>query len=123
MLAVTFVGAGQWLWAQPEGPKRTLLLKADLAGVEGEAVMALAEVAPGASAGRHSHHGEELGYVLEGTAVAEIWGQAPITLRAGGTYHMEAKRPHDAKSTSTNPAKVLAIWIVEKGLPPATPVQ
>ncbi len=115
---------GQLLHAQPETIKRTVLLKTDLAGIEGrEAVVGLAEVAPGGATGGHYHHGDELGYVLEGTAVLEVEGQGPVALKAGDTYHVEAMRPHNAKVTSTIPAKVLAIWIVEKGPPLATPVQ
>ena len=36
---------------------------------------------------------------------------------AGKHYH------HDARNTGTTPAKVLAIWLVEKGKPLAVPVQ
>lgn len=61
--------------------------------------------------------------MLEGTAVLEVEGQGPVALKAGDTYHVEAMRPHTAKVTGTIPAKVLAIWIVEKGLPLATPAQ
>jgi quercetin dioxygenase-like cupin family protein len=131
MLAATLVGglglgllAGQLILAQSEGIKRTLLVKTDLAGIEGrEATMGLAEVAPGVAAGRHYHHGDELGYVLEGTAVLEVEGQAPLILKGGDIYHIEANRVHDAKNTGTTPVKVLAIYIVEKGQPLATPVQ
>jgi len=116
--------AGQVLHAQPETIKRTVLLKTDLAGIEGrEAIVGLAEVVPGGVTGRHYHHGDELGYVLEGTAVLEVEGQGPVTLKAGDTYYVEAMRIHNAKATGTIPAKVLAIWIVEKGSPLATPAQ
>ena len=85
--------------------------------------MGLVEVAPGVSAGRHSHHGDEFGYVLEGTALLEVEGQAPITLNAGDTYHIQARHVHDAQNTGTIPARVLAIWVVEKEKPFATPAQ
>ena len=73
--------------------------------------------------GRLYQHGDELGYVLEGTAVLEVEGQEPIALKAGDTYHVEAMRLHNAKAHGTIPAKVLAIWIVEKGPLLATPAQ
>lgn len=114
---------GPLLQAQPEGIKRTMLLRTDVAGIEGrEVIMGLAEVAPGVGAGRHYHDGDEFGYVLEGTALLEVEGQAPITLKAGDPYHIQARRVHDAKNTGTTAARVLAIWIVEKGQPLATPV-
>lgn len=64
-----------------------------------------------------------LGYVLEGYAVLEVEGQAPLALKAGDIYHIEAKRVHDAKNTGPTPAKILGIYLVEKGQPLATPVQ
>lgn len=73
-------------WAQQSGIKRTLLLKKDLA------------------AGRHFHHGEEVGYVLEGSAVIEIDGQPPLTAKAGDTYAIEAGKIHDAKAIGDKPA-------------------
>jgi quercetin dioxygenase-like cupin family protein len=77
MLAITFAAgislgllASQPTHDEPEGIKRTMLLKTDLAGIEDrEVVIGLAEVAPGVAAGRHYHDGDELGYVLEGTAL------------------------------------------------------
>jgi quercetin dioxygenase-like cupin family protein len=78
--------AGPMLQAQPEGTKRTLLRKTDLAGIVGrEAVMGLAETAPGAAAGWHYRHGDELGFVMEGIAVLEVEGLPPIALKAGDT--------------------------------------
>ncbi len=110
--------------AQQTGIKRTMLMKKDLAGIEGkEAFMGTAELAPGVAAGKHYHHGHELGYVLEGSGVLEVEGQPPIAFKAGDTYHIDANKPHDARNTGTTPAKVLAIWLVEKGKPLAVPVQ
>jgi quercetin dioxygenase-like cupin family protein len=63
------------LEAQPTGIKRTLLMKKELAGIDGrEVYLGTAEIAPGANAGRHFHDGHEIGYVLEGMAVLEIEG-------------------------------------------------
>lgn len=114
----------QALDAQQTGIKRAMLMKKELAGIEGkEAFMGTAELAPGVAAGKHYHHGHELGYVLEGSGVLEVEGQPPIAFKAGDTYHIEANKPHDARNTGTTPAKVLAIWLVEKGKPLAVPVQ
>ena len=57
------------------GIKRTILQRADEPGAPNyEAVMAIAEIAPGASSGRHRHPGIELAYVLEGSLVVEREG-------------------------------------------------
>lgn len=127
VLALGFgIGVGglgtHMLSAQQEGIKRTLLLRTDLVGIESrEVVVDTAELMPGAAAGRHYHHGQEIGYVLEGTAILEIQGKPPLPLKAGDTYQIEASAPHDARNTGSTPAKVLAVYIVEKGKPLAVP--
>jgi len=129
ILATVIVGlvgglcAGRWLAAQPAGLTQTMLMRAHLAGIEGrEAVMGLAEIAPGAAAGRHVHASVELGYVLAGTAILEVEGDEAVMLQAGDAYVIDAGRVHEAKAVGASPAKVLAVWIVEKGQPLATPV-
>jgi quercetin dioxygenase-like cupin family protein len=110
------------LEAQPAGIKRTLLMKTELTGIDGrEVYLGTAEIAPGASAGRHVHDGHEIGYVLEGTAHFEVEGQAPAQLKPGDHYHVDPGKRHDARNTGTGPAKVLAIYLIEKGKPLAVP--
>lgn len=122
-LALGATGA-QFLQAQPTGITRTMLLRTALGGVEGkEAIVGTATLAPGVSAGKHAHPGDELGYVLEGSAVLEVDGQPPIVLKAGDAYHVGANRAHDARNTSATPAKVLAVWVVDTGQPLAVPVR
>ena len=50
-----------------------------------QAVLGIAELAPGASSGKHRHYGVELAYVLEGTVVVEHDGRPTATLKAGDT--------------------------------------
>jgi quercetin dioxygenase-like cupin family protein len=120
-IATGWAGATM-LEAQPTGIKRTLLMKTELAGIDGrEVYLGTAEIAPGASAGRHFHDGHEIGYVLEGTARFEVEGQAPVDLKPGDHYRVDAGRRHDARNTGTGPAKVLAIYLIEKGKPLAVP--
>jgi quercetin dioxygenase-like cupin family protein len=112
------------LHAQQAGIKRMILQKAELADVATkEAVLGVAEVAPGAAAGRHTHFGYELGYVIEGTAVLEVEGEAPVNLKAGDSYTIPAGKKHDARNTSSAPVKVLAVYIVDRGKPLATAAQ
>jgi quercetin dioxygenase-like cupin family protein len=104
------------------GIKRTILQRADEPGAPNyEAVMAIAEIAPGASSGRHRHPGIELAYVLEGSLVVERDGQAPYTAKAGDAIKNEAA-VHNAKNTGKTPVKILAVYLVEKGKPMAEPV-
>ena len=102
--------------------KRTLLQQGDLSAPGREAVQALAEVQPGAASGRHTHPGEELGYVLAGPLVLEIDGQPARTLQTGEVFMIPVGTVHNAKNTGTGVAKVLATYIIEKGKAVATPV-
>ena len=106
--------------AQAPGIKRTLLQRTDV-GDNREAILGLAEIAPGAAAGRHTHPGIEFGYVVEGSASLEIEGETPRLLKAGDSYMIPAGRIHDAKTVGDQPTKVLATYVVEKGKPLATP--
>ena len=106
--------------AQAPGIKRTLLQRIDL-GDNREAILGLAEIAPGAAAGRHTHPGVEFGYVVEGSASLEVEGETPRLLKAGDSYMIPVGRIHDAKTVGDQPAKVLATYVVEKGKPLASP--
>jgi quercetin dioxygenase-like cupin family protein len=105
--------------AQAPAIKRTILQRGDVAA-DREAVLGVAEIAAGGSTGRHSHPGIETGYVLEGTTVLTIDGEAPRTLKAGESYFIPAGRIHDAKAEGGT-ARVIATYVVEKGKPLATP--
>jgi quercetin dioxygenase-like cupin family protein len=126
-LAVGVMGAWgiQSLEAQDKAAafKRTPLQKHDLTAHGREGVQVLAEFAPGAAAGKHTHPGEEMGYILEGTLQLQIEGKPPVTLNAGQAFFVPAGVVHDGKNVGKGPLKVLATYIVEKGKPVATPVK
>ena len=115
----------RFLSAQQQSIKRTELLKTAIEGMDGkEGVMYVAELAPGATAGKHFHPGPEFAYILDGTLTLEPEGQAPKTFKAGEAFHNPAKIVHDAKNMSTTgPTKVLVFMLSEKGQPLATPVK
>ena len=123
IVGVALIGGLGVSLAQQAGIKRTLLLKQDLS-VEGrEVVMATAEIPAGGAAGKHYHHGEEVGYVLEGNGVLEVEGQPPLALKPGQSYSIPAGKVHDAKAAGEGSTKVLAVYIVAKGKPLAEPVK
>ena len=108
--------------AMPPGIKNTPLVRTDLTGVDGkEIIMAVLEVAPGASVPRHIHHGQELVYILEGTATTDVQGQPTQTVKAGDHLHRPFQVPHDFKNVGSTPAKVVSIFIVDKGKPLIVP--
>jgi len=104
--------------AQPATATRQELHRSDLAAAPGhEEVMMLAEIPAGTSSTRHSHPGDDLGYVLEGTIVLQVDGQPPLTLHAGDTFTTPPRRVHNARNIGTTMARALDIYIIEKGQP------
>jgi quercetin dioxygenase-like cupin family protein len=115
------LGLGAALYAQQPGFTRKMLQDQNLSVSERHAVQVVAEFIPGGAAGKHTHPGEELGYVLEGTLQLEVAGQPPRTLNAGEVFFVPAGVVHDGKNVGSGPAKVLATYVVEKGKPVASP--
>jgi quercetin dioxygenase-like cupin family protein len=115
------LGLGAALYAQQPGFTRKMLQDQNLSVSERHAVQVIAEFIPGGAAGKHTHPGEELGYVLEGTLQLEVAGQPPRTLNAGEVFFVPAGVVHDGKNVGSGPAKVLATYVVEKGKPVASP--
>jgi quercetin dioxygenase-like cupin family protein len=116
------LGAGV-LNAQAPGFKRIPVQDRDLSIPGRHAVQAKAEFDPGGAIGRHTHPGEELSIVLEGTLVLEVDGQAPRTINAGESFFIPAGVIHAGKNAGSGKAVVFATYIVEKGKPVATMVQ
>ena len=108
--------------AAQSGFKRTPVQQADLSIAGREVVQAIAEIQPGAESGRHTHPGEEVAYVLEGTLMLEVQGKPAVAKKAGDAFIIPPNTVHNAKNTSKAPAKVLGTYIIEKGKPVATPV-
>ena len=108
--------------AQQSGFKRTVIQQGDLSMAGHESVTAVAEFQPGGTVGRHTHPGEEVGYILEGTIVLEQEGKPAVTLGPGKTFFIPAGTVHNATNRGTTPARVLANYIVEKGKPLATAI-
>lgn len=110
----------QTLDAQQPGFKRVELQRGDLSAAGREAVMARADFDPDGIVGRHTHPGEEMGYIIEGTVQLEIDGKPPAISKAGDVYFIPAGVVHAARNVGKTQAKVLATYIVEKGKPLTT---
>ena len=82
----------------------------------------MAEIAPGVNAGRHTHPGPETGTVTEGEMVLMIDGQPDKTLKAGDSYQIPAGIVHDVRTVG-GPAKVVAVYMVPKGMALASPAK
>jgi quercetin dioxygenase-like cupin family protein len=122
--AVAALAAGVGvLNAQQPGFTRTVLQDQDLSAQGRHAVVARAEFIPGGAAGRHTHPGEELGYVVDGTLQLLVDGKPPVTLKKGDVFFVPAGVVHDGKNVGKGKAVVLATYVVEKGKPVASPVK
>ncbi len=123
MLAFTTTLSAQQLPAaanQTANIKRTPLQKFDVPGANYETVIGLAEIAPNANIGRHTHPGIEGGYLIEGEMTLMVEGQPPKEIKPGDSWQIPTGTIHDAKAGSGG-AKVIASYVVEKGKPLATP--
>lgn len=85
------------------------------------AVSAIAEIAAGNCAGRHTHPGFESTYVMEGAVLLKLEGKPDQTLKAGESFQIPTGVPHDACAAGGQAVKVLATYIIEKGKPLASP--
>jgi len=109
----------------PEAVKRTVLLRTDLAGTEGqEGVMWLIEIAPGAATGKHYHPGQEFVYVLEGAGRTDMEGKPTAIVHAGEALYLAPRQVHNTTNESaTATAKALVVYVGPKGQPLVLPVQ
>jgi quercetin dioxygenase-like cupin family protein len=109
--------------AQQVGGRRIDLQRHDLSVTGREVVQAIVELAPGTTAPRHTHPGEEIIYVLEGTWEYTVEGKPPVILKSGGVLFIPAGAIHSARNVGTDRAAELATYIVQKGKPLITVVE
>ena len=109
------------LVAQNPAIKRTVVKRADVSVPGREAVIADVEIAPGGYAGRHTHPGDEISYILSGEGEILMEGNPPLKVKPGDGFVVPAGTKHDAHNTGTQPLKLVGVYVVEKGKPLATP--
>jgi quercetin dioxygenase-like cupin family protein len=93
------------------------LQRHDLGTTGREAVQVRVDFEPGAAFGKHTHPGEEIIYVLEGSLEYQVEGKPPVTLKAGDVFFVPAGTIHAAKNVGSTTAAELATYVVEKGKP------
>ena len=108
--------------AQQAGTKRTDLQRHDLSAPGREVVQVRVDFDPGYVAPRHTHPGEEIVYVIEGSLEYEIDGKV-AKVKAGDVLFVPAGAIHTAKNIGSANAAELATYIVEKGKPLLTVVK
>ena len=109
--------------AQQAGSKRTPLQQHDLSAPGREVIQVRVDFDPGYVSPRHTHPGEEIIYVLEGTLEYEIEGQPTRRVKPGDVLFVPAGRVHSARNVGTTNGAELATYVVEKGKPLITLVK
>jgi len=100
LIAVSIFAVGsafalQLASAQQPGVKRTELQRHDLSIPGREMVQVRVEVDPGVALPVHTHPGEEIVYILEGTWEYHVEGRDIMTLKAGDVAFVRRdKSPH-----------------------------
>jgi len=125
-VAVLIVASGLTLrlaHSQLPGIKRTELQRHDLSIPGREVVQVRVDFPPGVGVPKHTHPGEEIAYVLEGTLEYDLEGQPPVALKAGEVLFIPAGTVHTAKNVGSSNAAEVSTYIVEKGKPLITVVQ
>ena len=108
--------------AQLVGTRRTDLQRHDLRIPGREVIQVRVDLEPGSAFPSHTHPGEEIIYVLEGTWEYEIAGKT-VTAKAGDVLFVPARTVHSAKNGGSGKAAELATYLVEKGQPLLTLVK
>jgi quercetin dioxygenase-like cupin family protein len=102
---------------QVSGIRRTDLQQHDLSISGREVVQNRVDISPQAPAFKHTHPGEEIIYVLEGSLEYQLEGKPPTTLEAGEVFFVPAETIHAVRNVGTSNAAELATYVVEKGKP------
>ena len=123
VLAIAGAFALQLASAQQPGVKRTELQRHDLSVPGHEVIQVRVETDPGTGVPMHTHPGEEIAYVLEGTWQFEMEGKGAVTLKAGDVSFVPAGVKHSAKNVGSGKGTVLATYVVEKGKPLVVPAK
>ena len=107
----------------PVGFKRVELQRHDISTAGHETVQARGEFEPGGAVPKHTHPGEEVGFILQGELTVEVAGKPAQTLKAGDVFFIPAGTVHAGKNTSKAGTVVISTYIVEKGKPLSTPAK
>jgi quercetin dioxygenase-like cupin family protein len=102
---------------QASGLWRTDVERKDLSVSGREVIQSRVDIGPEAPLVKHSHPGEEIIYILEGSLEYQIGGQPPKMFGAGEALTVPAGAAHAVRNADSGNAAELATSVVEKGKP------
>jgi quercetin dioxygenase-like cupin family protein len=102
---------------QASGIERTDLQQHDLSVSGREVVQNRVDISPEAPAFEHTHPGEVIIYVLEGSLEYQVEDKPPTAVKAGEVFFVPAETIHAVKNVGTANGAELATYVVEKGKP------
>ncbi|MDE1166358.1 MAG: cupin domain-containing protein [Pseudomonas sp.] len=78
------------------------------------ATMLTVDYAPGQASAAHRHPGSVMAYVLQGTVVSQLKGEAAVTYKTGQYWYEPAGAVHvvSRNASKTKPAKLL-VWVLK----------
>ncbi|ARQ01408.1 cupin domain-containing protein [Pseudorhodoplanes sinuspersici] len=121
--SLSFSAYAQQPPVQPSPIKRTPIGKSDVPNSNYEVITAMVELAPGFKAGRHSRPGIVQAQVVDGEFLLALDGQPEKTFRAGEALEVPHGAVHNEGAVGDKPAKLIAVYVVEKGKPLVVPAQ
>jgi quercetin dioxygenase-like cupin family protein len=125
--AALVVMAAVWAGAAPAtqqaGFTRTPLQDQPISVAGYHGVSARVEIGAGVESGRHTHPGEEFGYVLEGTLQLEVEGRAPKTVKTGEVFFIPGGVVHNGRNIGSVKTTLIGTYVVESGKPLSAPAK
>ena len=104
----------------------TPLFQTNLGDIEGrEGLMVIVDYPPGVSSAAHRHNAHTFVYVLEGSVVMQVEGGERVVLGPGQIFYETPEDIHvvSMNASTTAPAKILVLFVKQKGAPVTAPAR
>lgn len=118
ILSLAIVSAMAFSGARAGTGKATTLMVKELPDFPGkEGMVEVVDFAPGEVSQPHRHNADLFVYVLEGSVVTQVKGDAPKTMNAGEVFYKSPTEVHTVSrnASATQPAKLLVFYVKVKG--------
>ena len=125
LAAIVFTApvAAQQAPVSPAPVERTPIGKTEVPGSNYEVVTAMVTIQPGFKTGRHNHPGTVQVQMLDGEFWLALDGQPEKTYKSGQSFEVPNQAIHSEGALGTVPAKLIAVYVVEKGKPLVNPIK